>query len=296
MHKIFIISAFCLLSAWALVFGKESGDAENFIKKRLQDFTEAINQHRVEALPTFWTQDASLVNPTTSEVYKGKKEITAYLQKRSQEIAQRKLSFAFTPSKITFPAQNQAVVEGVVEIKAHGQLIQRHVRKIGLVNLSGQWYINDVREIEAMPAPSAFSHLKELEWLIGNWKDSDQDVTITFSAKWDKFKNFIVQEFKMEIYGQTIMEGMQIIGWDPIEKHVHSWIYDSDGGFGQGVWMEKNGSWQVSLNYTFSDGSVGEATNIYSQINAQSYRYTSVDRSIDGEPIDNIPPITVQKE
>lgn len=294
MHKFFKVSIFCLLSVSAAVFGKE--EPEQFIQKRLQDFTAAINQHKVEALPTFWTQDASLVNPTTSEAYKGKKEITEYLQKRSQEIAQRKLSFAFTPSKITFPSQNQAVVEGVVEIKAHGQLIQRYVRRIELINQSGQWYINDVREIEAMPAPPVFSHLKELEWLIGNWKDSDQDVTITFSAKWDKFKNFIFQEFKMQIYGQQIIEGMQIIGWDPIEKRIYSWTYDSDGGFGQGVWTKKNDSWQVSLKYTFSDGSVGEATNIYSHINAQSYRYSSIDRSIDGEPIDNISPITVQKE
>lgn len=295
MHKILAIGLLCFLSALTTLSGVEDEKGRQ-VEKRLREFIEAINQHKVESFPTFWTEDATLMNPVTDEKYKGKNEIAKYLQKRDQEIQKRQLNFTFTPSKIIFPESNQAVVEGVVEIKDKGQLLQRDVRKIKLVNLNGQWYINELKEIEVAPAPPVFSHLKELEWLIGNWKDVDEDVTITFSAKWDKFKNFIIQSFRMETYGLEAMEGIQIIGWDPIEKKIHSWVYDSDGGFGEGTWNKKNDDWQVTLNYVLSDGSEGTATNIYSNISDKSYRYSSIDRNLDGEDLDNIPPVTVKKE
>lgn len=296
MHRLLIAGVLCFLSTLTLLFGIESEDTKKQVEKRLQEFIEAVNLHKTESFPIFWTQDAVLINPTTSEIYKGKDEINDYLQKRNQEIQKRELNFTFTPSNIIFPEPNQAIVEGVVEIKDKGQLLQRDVRKIKLVNQNGQWFIKELREIEAPPAPPVFSHLKELDWLIGNWKDIDEDVTITFSAKWDKFKNFIIQTFKMETYGLEAMEGTQIIGWDPVEKKIRSWVYDSDGGFGEGIWNKKNDDWQVTIDYVLSDGSEGTATNIYSNIRDKSYQYSSIDRILDGEALDNIPPVTVKKE
>lgn len=293
MHKI-IIGMFCFFGAFTNLVGTEN--AEEQIKKQLQEFTAAINQNKVDVFPIFWTQDASLTNPVTGEIYIGKEQIAEYLKMRNQEIKRRQLNLTFTPKSIVFPTPHQATVVGVLDIEDKGQLIQRTVRKIGFVEQNGQWYINELREIEAAPAPPVFSHLKELEWLIGSWKDTDQDATITLSAKWDKFKNFIIQNFTMETYGLEAIEGLQIIGWDPIEKHIRSWVYDSDGGFGEGVWVKNGKNWQVTLNYVLSDGSEGKSTNIYSDITDRSYRYTSIDRSINEEPLDNIQPVIVKKE
>lgn len=296
MHKIILIGVFCIFCTATTLIAAESDSSNEKIKKRLQEFTDAVNQHRGDILSSFWTQDASLTNPVTGETYKGKEQIDVYLKKRNQEIQERQLNFTFTPTKIAFPAPHQAIVEGVLEIKDKGQLIRRNARKFGFVEQNGQWYINELREVEAAPAPPVYSQLKDLEWLIGNWKDADQDVTITFTNNWDKFKNFIIQHFKMETYGTETIEGLQIIGWDPIQKHIRSWVYDSDGGFGDGVWTKQNGGWQVALKYVLSDGSEGTATNIYSDITDRSYKYTSTARTINGESLDNIQPVTVKKE
>ena len=118
MHRIFIVGVLCFLSTLSILFGVESDDAKNQVEKRLQDFIEAINQYKAESLPTFWTEDAALMNPATNEIYKGKGEITNFLQKRNQEVQARQLNFTFTPSKVQFPAPNQAVIEGVVEGRA----------------------------------------------------------------------------------------------------------------------------------------------------------------------------------
>ena len=296
MHKIILIGAFCILCAVTTLFAAEPQNASGQIKIRLQEFTDAINQYRGETLPGFWSPDASLINPVTGETYKGKEQIGDYLKKRNQEAQERKLTFTLTPRNIHFLSPKQAVVEAIFEVNQNGQLLKRNARKIELTEQDGQWYINAVREVEVAPAPPVYSHLKDLEWLIGNWKDSDQDVTITLAAKWDKFKNFIIQNFRIDTYGVEEMEGIQIIGWDPIQNTIRSWIYDSDGGFGEGTWTKNNNGWQLSLNYVLSDGSQGTAKNVFTDITDHSYRYSSIHRTVNGEPLENIEPVTVKKE
>ena len=295
MYKFFILGLFTLSSLFATLAAQDE-NTKSQLAKRLQGFIEAVNKGDAQALSSFWTQDAQFTNPTTGEVLKGKEEIAQYLQQREQEILERHLQFSFKPVNTTFPASDKAVVEGIVEITDKGVLIQRNARKVELVKQQGEWYINNVREIEVAPPPPVFSNLKDLEWMIGTWKDKDQDVTITSTVKWDKFKNFIIQNFKMDVYGVEAMEGIQIIGWDPVDETIRSWVYDSDGGFGEGTWSKKDKDWSVAMDYVLSDGNEGKATNIYSNINGKSYSYSSVDRSINDEALDNINPVTVEKE
>ena len=175
------------------------------------------------------------------------------MSNQEQEIQKRHLQFDFQPEKIDFPAPDKAIVSGFLEVNENGELIQRNARKIELLNQNGQWYLNDVREVEIAPPPDVHSDLKVLEWLIGNWKDKDQNVIITFTAKWDKYRNFIVQRFKMDVFDLEAMEGIQIIAWDPIENAIRSWVFDSDGGFGKGLWTKQDNGWRVKMHYVMSD-------------------------------------------
>lgn len=296
MFKIFMSSLLCFYCLSISIAADEPNDVKEQVKKRLQEFTENVNQNKVDALPTFWTENARLIKPTTGEMLKGKEEIGKYLQQRAQEIKERNLKFNFRAEKVTFPAPNKAIVEGVIEITDKDGLIQRNARKIDLMNQNGKWYIDELREIEVAPPPPVFAHLKELEWLIGSWKDQDEDVSITFSTKWDKFKNFLIQHYKMEIYDLEVLEGVQIIGWNPLRERIQSWVFDSDGGYGTGVWFKKDKDWIVTMHYVLSDGNQGTATNIYSNINNRSYTYSSINRNINAEPLDDIKPVTVMKE
>src|SRR5262249_45603585 len=144
--------------------------------------------------------------------------------------------------------------------------------------------------------PNIFSHLKDLQWLVGNWKDTDENVKIAYLTKWDKFKNFLVQHYRIDAYGVEVMEGLQIIGWDPIEKKIRSWVYDSDGGFGTGTWSKKGDSWYAKLQFTLSTGEKGTLTNVYTPLDDKSYTYSSIDRKIGDTKLPNIEPVTVVKE
>jgi ketosteroid isomerase-like protein len=294
MAKIFILALF---SVQVMFSGLYSDTKEAEVTKRLQAFAQAFNQGNADQLSTFWTQDAEVVRPDQGEVFNGKDEIVKVLQKRVQELKERRLKFSFRQDKINFPAEDQAVILGVVEVRDDkDQLLLRDARRVELVRQSGQWLIDSVNDIEVAPAPPVYNRLKEIEWLIGKWKDSDEDVTVVFNNRWDKYKNFIISRFTMTVFSLEEMEGIQIIGWDPIKKKIQSWLFDSDGGYGSGEWTKNGSSWEVALNYTLSDGKKGSGTNIYTKVDDTHYRFASKNRQLDGAAVEDIEPVTVVKE
>ncbi len=296
MFKNLIIAILCFQGLLGSLSAIDNGSDKEKVLQRLQDLTAAINRDNEDVLPSFLTEDVEFSNRLTGEVLEGKEKIAKFIQERAKEINKRQLTFSFKAEKVDFPDPDVAIVEGLSEISDKKALLQRNARKIELVKENGQWFIDTIREIEVAPPPPIYKYLKGLEWLIGKWKDQDDDVSITFATKWDKFKNFIVQRFKMEVYDTLEMEGIQIIGWDPIEQKIRSWVYDSDGGFGSGVWSKSGNNWNAVLNYVLSDGKKASATYSYTEINDKSYSFTATNRTINGKELPNIEPVTVVKE
>lgn len=297
MNKFFVISIFCLQGLFSALSAKEADASKDQITQRLQALTQAINQGDANTLASFWTDEADVTRPLVGETIEGKAEIVKFLQQRAQELKERKLQFSFKPEKIDVPEADKAVVEGVTEISNQQGIFVRNARRIELIRENGQWLIDGVTDIEVPPAPPVYQKLKEIEWLVGNWKDQDEDVTITFANRWDKFNNFIVSRFTMAVYGLEAMEGIQLIGWDPVQQKIQSWVFDSDGGFGNGIWTKKgDNTWEVAMNYTLSDGQKATGTNVYKKVDDTHYSFSSVDRKLNGQAIPNIEPVTVTKE
>ena len=73
--------------------------------------------------------------------------------------------------------------------------------------------------------------------MIGSWVDDDDDVatTIETTCKWAKNQNFIVRTFSITNRDRVTTSGVQFIGWDPSAKRIRSWVFDSDGGHGEGI-------------------------------------------------------------
>jgi uncharacterized protein (TIGR02246 family) len=296
MFKNLVVFVLCFQGLFGSLSAIDNGSDKEKVLQRLQDLTIAINKGNEDLFPSFFKEDGELSNRLTGEVLEGKEKIAQFLQERAKEMNKRQLTFSFKSKKVDFPEPDVAIVEGISEISDKGALLQRNARKIELVKENGQWFIDTIREIEVAPAPPIYGHLKGLEWLIGKWKDQDDDVIITFDTQWDMFKNFIVQRFKMEVYGTVEMEGLQIIGWDTIEQKIHSWVYDSDGGFGSGFWSKNGDSWNAVLNYVLSDGKKASAIYSYKEINDKSYSFSVTNRTLDGKALPNIEPVTIVKE
>jgi len=91
-------------------------------------------------------------------------------------------------------------------------------------------------------------------------------------------------------------QGTLVIGWDPVAKSVRSWMFDSDGGFGEGTWTRDGNRWTVKFNQTLADGREGSATNIYTHLDANSFTWQSIDRKVAGQPLPNVGEVKVIRE
>ena len=115
-------------------------------------------------------------------------------------------------------------------------------------------------------------------------------------CNWTRNNNFLVRSFTVQIRDRIDMAGMQIIGWDPAAKQIRSWVFDSDGGFGQGTWTRKEDRWYVQQRGVLADGRTSSAVNILTKLNDSACTLQSVNRTVDGELLPNIDEVQVTKE
>jgi hypothetical protein len=81
------------------------------------------------------------------------------------------------------------------------------------------------------------------------------------------------------------MTGTQRIGWDPLRRQFRSWMFDSEGGFAEGLWSRDGDRWIVKAQGVTRDGQAASGTQIITFLNKDSSTWTSVDRTLDGEAI-----------
>ena len=105
-----------------------------------------------------------------------------------------------------------------------------------------------------------------------------------------------MQSFKIKIDGKVSLEGEQKIGWDPIEKRIKSWIFDSEGGSGEGRWIKDGNRWEVKTTFVLASGERASSVNVNTCVDTNTYRWESVDREIGGEMQPNIPEVTVVRK
>lgn len=286
-----------LLTAAALTGcnqAQQSKEAEEqAIRSTVQAYQEAYNEQDAQKLSALWAPNATYINPLTGESAQGREAIEKLF---SDKFAQgKKIHVEITTKKIRFPQPNEAIENGVMKVTIGDHPALQVAYELEYIKDNGKWLVNAVHEIELQEAPSHFEKLKELAWLIGKWEDSDDNIEILFDNQWDKYRNFITQHFSMKIYGEDEIEGKQIITWDPAKNRIRSWVFDSDGGFGEGTWEKTEQSWYAAMQYTLSDGRMASSQNIYTPINDHSYTFASVEREVDGEILPDMNPVTVEK-
>lgn len=289
-----------VLTLLAAVFLAGSGNAqqnegseEKAVRNVAQAYQEAYNQQDAAKLTALWASDASYTNPVTGESAEGKEAIEKLFKEKFAEGKKRHLEVEI--KSIEFPNADEAIETGVMKVTVSDQPVRQLAYRLEYVKENGKWLLNDFNEIELQEAPSNFEQLKALAWMVGKWEDADDNVQILFDTQWDKYKNFITQHFQMKIYGQDDIEGKQIIAWDPEKELIRSWVFDSDGGFGEGTWEKIDKSWYATMRYTLGDGRIASSKNIYTPVDDHSYTFASVEREVDGDILPDMNPVTIEK-
>ena len=161
------------------------------------------------------------------------------------------------------------------------------------VRKGDHWEISQLNEREAAP-PNAYSQLAVLEWLVGTWQDKGGDQTVETKINWAGDKNFLVRTFKLR-GADSETDGWEIIGWDPIKQQIRSWIFDSNGGFGEATWATDGDDWLVRASNVLPDGSRSTAENVLTKVDDKKFTWESQNRTLNGEPRPSLDKIEVQR-
>ena len=150
------------------------------------------------------------------------------------------------------------------------------------VKRDGKWLISSVTESRHIP-PTNEPYLKDLSWLVGEWKAEAGGKTTTFQCEWMANKCFLKRSFTVKDKDETISSGMQIIGWDPQLVTIVSWTFDSDGGVGRELWSQSGQRWAIEASSTLRDGGTSLSTNILMKLDENTFSWQSVERSLNGD-------------
>jgi uncharacterized protein (TIGR02246 family) len=272
------------------VAGVDPGKDKAAIKKTIEAYVDAFNKGDAKALAAHWTKDGQYVSPE-GEVFEGREKLEAAFEGFFKN--NKGIKLEVKPLAIYVESANKAIEEGMSVTTRAGEEPETTRYVTSYVKQDGAWKISKVKEVVPMGASSNAEKLKPLEWMIGEWVDKDETGKLETSCHWSANGNFIVRSFSVTVGGQVEFGGKQIIGWDPVEEQIRSWVFDSNGGFGEGVWRQHGDSWYVNSTITLSTGERASSINILTPVDENSYTWASTGRAVGGELLPNTPKVTV---
>ena len=261
------------------------------IEKAIESYMMAFNAQDPSALAAHWSSEAIYTNLLTGEQFEGRDAIAAQFAEQFAGLAGAKLVVEI--NSIDFLSPSVAVEHGTAQLvsKNAAPVISRY--SAIHVKSDGKWLLDRVSEDEDLTPPSNYEHLKELEWMIGTWVDEDDQARVETTCQWTKNQAFITRAFTISIGDQIDMSGMQIIGWDASKGKIRSWVFDSDGGFGEATWERKENRWMINSAATLPDGRKASAMHIMTLNDDDTFNWQSTGRELDGEILPNIKPVKV---
>jgi len=257
------------------------------VQKALDSFVAAFGKGDGKAVAAHWTAEGEYISDDGTTI-RGR----AALEKDYADF------FAKNPDNalevevdtIRFPSRDTAVVEG--HFKLHtGKKKELVVSRCSFLYAreDGKWLIAIAREW-----PGDGVEIRDLEWLIGTWETRRDGTVVTTKYEWTANKTFIRCQFSITKDGKT-QTGMQMFGKMPSTGEMHTWTFEDAGGIGDSDISRDGKKWTFAARGATAEGKVITATNIMTPIDADTFTWQSVERTLDGEALPDQPPVKVTR-
>ena len=263
------------------------------VKQETAAFKLALFSHDTSKLSSLLAPDAISYNLTLQQSLSGSQNIASSLI--------TSLGTNLLPDthvhveKITSKGRDAKSVKGLLDLHQSDSEPKKIAFTLDFKKLDGHWLIQQVNYLLLETPPTQYEHLKELNWLAGTWINEDEDTNFTATYTWDLNKNFLVQHFSLSVLGHKQLSGQQLIGWDTRDSTIRSWIFDSDGGVGSGIWVQDGQTWYVTTAYILSDGSKSSVTHVFTKASNNKYTFSCTNRDVNGQLLPDIGPYTAVK-
>jgi len=285
-----VLAVLLVLSAG--VFGQEPANAptqmrpvaskdESAIRANVDAFVKAYNAGNAKTLAKMFAPEAQMVDEE-GNTSQGRDAIEKTFAAVFTAAPQGKIevdveSIRFIGSALAIESGTTKVTHKPGETPEFSRYTVVHLKP-----MQGPWLMGFVRDTPGTELTN-YAHLKPLDWMIGDWIDESRESVVMSSCKWSDNKNYILQDIKIRMKGRDAMDVSQRIGWDPLTKRIKSWVFDSDGGYGESTWVPDGDHWLVKAASVRRDGTTASATNLFTPTGKDSYTWRSTDRVLGSE-------------
>jgi uncharacterized protein (TIGR02246 family) len=252
-----------------------------------KDFVAAYNKADAQALARLWTAEGEYIVDDGTAL-RGRAAIEKAYQKFFA--ANPNLKLKERSESLRFVSRDTAIEEGYARTeKEKNNPVDTSRYSALYVREKGRWRLAVVREW-----PDEGVTLREVAWLIGTWTAKTKDGEVRTTYSWGLGKKFIQVRITIKEKDRTVT-GTQFIARDPRTDQLRSWVFESEGGFGEAVWTLDGKRWVLEAGGVQADGSELSATNILTRTGRDAFTWQSVDRTVDGEEVPDLPPVKVTR-
>jgi uncharacterized protein (TIGR02246 family) len=272
-------------------FAAAADDVEAEVRKASATYAEAYNTRDYKALSSQWTERAELVEGGARVV--GRDAIVASIRGWLERHPQAKL--AVNVSQIEPVAGPLARVRGTLAFtkKPGEKPVETPFESLRVLE-DGSW-----RLVESLVAPSPAAALDELGWLVGAWQATDAKEGTAVTATYEKAigGQALVGRMKIVPKQGAAIETLDLIHADRATGQVRSWLFDSTGARAEGVIVSDGTAFDRTLTGTPADG-IGRVQWTQVIVPSGEGRFTlqSIDRSLDGQPLPDNPPLHFKRK
>lgn len=256
-------------------------------------YAKAYNDRDYAALADQWTEAATLVEGGSR--VSGRDQIVASIRGWIEK--HDRASIAIDVERVTLLASAVARVDGVVRFTpAQGEdpIVSRFTSLRVLDG--GVW-----RAAESFVAPSHAAALRDLGWLVGTWRATDEASGMTVDLKFEKAAGgfALVGRTTTRRKSGEVTESIEVIHADRDDGRICTAIVDSTGAHAEGVIEGDGTSFNRILAGAPGDDVPGSRVQWVQTVTPGGEgRFTlhSIERSIDGRPVADGKPLDFTKQ
>jgi uncharacterized protein (TIGR02246 family) len=258
---------------------------EQAIRRSAEAFTKFYNAKDAKSLAALFMPNAEIVDEN-GKAFQGRENIERVFGGIFKEQPKGKIQLSV--KSIRFIGPTTAIEDGTSTVtQEDNEAPERNRYMVVHEKQDGNWLMASARDFDDEEQLGE-DQLQQLSWLIGDWVDESPEAVVVTSYRWADNHRFIISEFTIQIGGNPAMTGSQRFGWDPLTKQIRSWVFDSQGGFAEGVWTREGNRWIGKMSGATHDGKPASSTNITTKASKDRMTWQSRDRVIGGDRMPDV--------
>ncbi|TWT40744.1 SgcJ/EcaC family oxidoreductase [Botrimarina hoheduenensis] len=261
------------------------------LSARFAGYLSAFDEGDAEALGRFWAADAVAYDDATGQVTEGRPAIKEEFADFFTRHPRARLTGQLDTVRAIRP--EVAIGEGSVTLFVPDDEPTRSAFTIVLVKEGGTWVIESSHERELPQPTTPRDALQDFAWLVGDWRDESDAVDVRTKIRWSANEAFLIRSFQAEYKDAQGIEGTQVIGWDPRDRGFRTWIFSSDGSFGEGTIAKQGAGWLIKMTHVGGNGEVSAEGQLITRLADDAFQVEAIGSTIGGMPVPASDPVKV---